>query len=73
MTDCRREKKTTTIRRGRYLVEVPIEVTYSPDSPDEPIIEPETARLLDEIARRTAAGDVPWLKEHGKVYELVEA
>ena len=72
MTECRREKKVTTIRRGRYLVEVSIEVTYSPDAPDEPIIHPDTARLLDEIARRAAAGDVPWLKQHGKVYELVE-
>ena len=73
MSDCRREKKITTVRRGRYLVEVPIEVTYSPESPDEPIIEAEAARLLDEIAEHAAAGDVPWLKQHGKVYELVEA
>lgn len=67
------EKKITTIRRGHYLVEVPIEVTYSPESPDEPIISRETAQLLDEIALRAVAGDVPWLKQHGKVYELVEA
>ena len=71
MTDFRREKKIITIRRGRYLVEVPIEVTYSPDAPDEPIIDPKTARLLDEIARHAAA-DVPWVKQHGKVYELVD-
>jgi hypothetical protein len=66
------EKKVTTVRRGRYLVEVAIDVMYSPEVPDEPIIAPETARLLDEIARRAAAGDVAWLKQHGKVYELVE-
>ncbi len=73
MKNCRREKKVQTIRRGRYLVEVPIEVTYSPDAPDEPIIDAETARLLDDIARHAADGDVPWLKQHGKVYELTEA
>ncbi len=73
MTELRREKKTKTIRRGRYLVEVPIEVVYSPDDPDQPVIEADTARLLDEIARHAAAGDVGWLKQHGKVYELVEA
>jgi hypothetical protein len=73
MDGLRREKKVTSIRRGRYLVEVPIEVTYSPDAPDEPAIDASTAHLLDEIARRAAAGDVPWLKQHGKVYELVEA
>jgi len=72
MTDFRRENKITTIRRGRYLVEVPIEVTYSPDAPDEPIIDSKTARLLDEIARHAAAADIPWLKQHGKVYELVD-
>ena len=69
----RTETKTTTIRRGRYLVEVPIKVSYSPDVPDEPIIDAKTAQLLDEIAQHAAAGDVPWLKQHGKVYELVEA
>ncbi|MBI4581272.1 MAG: hypothetical protein HY718_16335 [Planctomycetes bacterium] len=68
-----REKKVTSVRRGRYLVEVPIEVTYSPEAPDEPILSPDTARLLDEVGRRAATGDVAWLKQHGKVYELVEA
>lgn len=69
----RSEKKITTIRRGKYLVEVPIEVTYSPDDPDEPIVAAQTAQLLDEISRHAAAGDIAWLKQHGKVYELVEA
>ena len=73
MEPLKRQTKVTTIRRGRYLAEVPIEVVYSPDAPDEPIIEPETARLLDEIARRAAAGDIVWIKQHGKVYELIEA
>jgi hypothetical protein len=72
MGEIRREKKMTSVRSGRYLVEVTIEVTYSPDAPDEPIIDSETAALLDEIARHAAAGDVPWLKQHGKVYELVD-
>ncbi len=62
-----------TVRRGRYLVEVPIEVVYSPASPDEPVIEAETARLLDRIAEHAEAGDVDWLKRHGMVYQLVEA
>lgn len=69
----RTEKKMTTVRRGKYLVEVLIDVSYSPDDPDEPIIDAATARHLDEVARRALAGDVAWLKQHGKVYELVEA
>jgi len=72
MNECRREKKITTIRRGKYLVEVPIEVTYSPDAPDQPIIDADTARLLDDIAQHATVGDIPWLKKHGKVYELVD-
>jgi hypothetical protein len=69
----RREKRITTIRRGRYLVEVGVEVTYSPEDPDEPMLDPQTARLLDEIAEHAATGDVAWLRQHGKVYELVDA
>lgn len=66
------DKRITTVRRGEYLVEVPIDVTYSPEAPDEPIIGPNTAQLLDEVARRATEGDVAWLKQHGKVYQLVE-
>ncbi|HSW43963.1 MAG TPA: hypothetical protein VLM89_00130 [Phycisphaerae bacterium] len=54
-------------------MEVSIKVSYSPDAPDEPVIDSKTAQLLDEIAQHAAAGDVAWLKQHGKVYELVEA
>lgn len=61
MEQPKRQAKVTTIGRGRYLAEVPIEVVYAPDAPDEPIIEPDTARLLDEIARRAAAGDIAWI------------
>ncbi len=65
-------KRIITVCRGEYLVEVPIDVTFSPEAPDEPIIDPEAARLLDEVARHAAEGDVAWLKQHGKVYHLVE-
>ena len=73
MANTRVEQKITTIRRGRYLVEVPIQVTYSPDAPDDPVIDPNTARLLDEIARHAEAGDIQQIRPYGKVYELVEA
>ncbi len=65
--------KTATVRRGKYLVEVSIRVEYSDLVPDEPVVPAESAKLLDEVARHAAEGDVPWLKQHGKVYELVEA
>ncbi len=72
MVQGKRQTKVTTIRRGRYVAKAPIEVVYSPDAPDESIIEPDTARLLDEIARRATAGDIAWIKQYGKVYELIE-
>ncbi len=37
------------MRRGGFAGWLGI---YSPEAPDEPIIDPDTARLLDEIARR---------------------
>lgn len=72
MNNVRRKTKIVTIRRGRYLVELPVEVVFSPADAEEPIIESQTARFIDEVARHTADGDVPWLKQYGKVYELVE-
>ena len=44
-----------------------------PEEPDEALIDPQTAKLLDEVAVRAEAGDIAWLKQHGKVFELVEA
>jgi hypothetical protein len=69
----RDQTKVATVRRGKYLVEVTVHVVYSEHDPDEPVLTPEAALLLDEVARRATAGDLAWLKQHGKVFELVEA
>lgn len=43
------------------------------DDPSEPCYEPETVDLLRQVAEHADRGDVQWLRQHGSVYELVEA
>lgn len=67
----RRETRKRWVQRGRYAVEVDIEVIYPDDDPTEACLEPETTRKLDEIARRAEAGDVDYLRTVGRVFEAV--
>ncbi len=65
----RREKRKRWVQRGRYAVEVEVEVVYPADDPSEPCLEPATVRRLDEIARRAEQGDVAYLRTIGRVFE----
>ena len=56
------------MRRGRYAVEVEVEVVYPAGDPSEPCLEPATVRWLDEVARRAEKGDVAYLKSVGEVF-----
>jgi len=67
----RREMRKRWVQRGRYAVEVEVEVVYPEEDPSEPCLEPETVRFLDEVARRAEAGDVEYLKRVGRVFESV--
>ncbi len=69
----RRERRRWWIQRGRYAVEVDIEVMYPMDDPSEACMEPHTLKFLDEVARRAEAGDVDYLRSVGRVYEAVAA
>jgi hypothetical protein len=69
----RREKRMRWIQRGRYAVEVEVEVVYPEDDPSEPCLEPETARQLEEIARRAEAGDLDYLRSVGRVFQTIDA
>jgi hypothetical protein len=69
----RREKRKRWVHRGRYAVEVEVEVIFPAEDPSEPCLEPATVRKLDEIARRCEAGDVAYLRKVGQVFEAVEA
>ena len=59
------------MQRGRYAVEVEVEVVYPDEDPSEPCLEPATVRRLDEIARRAEQGDVEYLRTAGRVFEAV--
>jgi hypothetical protein len=67
----RREKRKRWVQRGRYAVEVEVEVIYPADDPSEPCLEPATVRWLDEIARRAEQGDVAYLRTVGRLYVAV--
>lgn len=69
--DERREKRKRWVQRGRYAVEVEVEVVYPADDPSEACLEPETIRRLDEIARRAEEGDLDYLRTVGRVFEAV--
>jgi hypothetical protein len=56
-----REKRKRWVRRGRYAVEVEVDVLYPAGDPSEPCLEPATVRWLDEVARRAEHGDVAYL------------
>jgi len=67
----RRETRKRWVQRGRFAVEVDIEVVYPDDDPSEPCLEPDAVRKLDEIARRAEQGDVAYLRTVGRVFEAV--
>jgi hypothetical protein len=67
----RRETRKRWVQRGRFAVEVDIEVIYPEDDPSEPCLEPDSIRRLDEIARRAEQGDLEYLRSVGRVFEAV--
>jgi len=68
-----RIRRTKWIHTARYVVAVDIELVIPPDDPSEPCLESETVKLLKEVKERAERGDLAWLKQHGKVYEALEA
>ena len=63
-----RVKRKRLIQSDHYIVAVDVELVIPVDDPSEPCYEAETIKLLKEVQQRADAGDVVWLKEHGKVY-----
>jgi hypothetical protein len=68
----KRVKQTRLVQRGRYVVAVEVEAVIPPDDPSEPCYEHETVEFLRQVAERADQNDTAWLKQHGKLYELVE-
>jgi hypothetical protein len=67
----KRLKRTRLIQGGRFVVAVDVELVIPPDDPDEPCYEAETVQFRRAVAEHAKRGDVAWLQQHGKVYELV--
>ncbi len=69
----KRVKRTRLVREGRFVVAVDVELVIPPEDPSEPCFEAETVDFLRDVSEHAKAGDVVWLTNHGKVYELVSA
>jgi hypothetical protein len=67
----RRERRKRWVQRGKYAIEVEIEVVFPDESPDEGCLEPPTVRFLDEVARHAEVGDLDYLRKVGRVFEAV--
>ena len=68
-----RIKRTRLVQSDRYVVAVEVEMVIPEDDPSEPCYEAETVNLLKEVADKAAHGDLAWLRQHGRVYELIGA
>ncbi len=64
-------KRTRLVQTERYVVAVDVEMVVPVDDPSEPCYEAETIHLLREVKERANAGDLSWLRRHGKVYEAI--
>ena len=67
----RRENRKRWVQRGRYAVEVEVEVVYPADRPFEACLEPATVRWLDEVARAAEVEDLDFLHTAGRVFHAV--
>lgn len=67
----KRESRKRWVQRGRYAVEVDVEVIFPSDAPDQACLEPKTVKFLDDVARHAANGDVTWLRTIGRVFEAI--
>lgn len=68
-----RIKRTRWVHTDRYVVAVEVEAVIPVDDPSEPCFESETVQLLKDVKEHAERGDLAWLKQHGKVYEALEA
>lgn len=69
----KRIKKTRLVQSDRFVVAVDVEMVIPDDDPTEPCYESETVELLRHVAEHAQRGDLAWLKQHGKVYQLIDA
>jgi hypothetical protein len=65
--------RTRLVRTERFVVAVQVEAVIPDADPSEARFEPQVVELLRQVESHAKAGDVDWLKQHGKVYTAVEA
>jgi len=68
-----RIKRIRFIQTDKYVVAVEVEMVIPADDPSEPCYEAETVQLLREVKDRAERGDLPWLRQHGKIYAAIDA
>ena len=68
-----RSKRVRLVHTDRFVVAVEVEMVIPVDDPREPCYESETVQLLREVEEHAQSGDVTWLRQHGRVYEAVDA
>jgi len=66
-----RIKRTRLIQTSRFVVAVDVELVVPNDDVSEPCYEAETVQFLRQVREKAEAGDLNWLKGHGKVYEAI--
>ncbi len=61
------------VQTDNYVVVLMVEAVIPEDDPSEAVFEPAVVNFLKEVQEHAEAGDLEWLRQHGKVYEAVDA
>jgi hypothetical protein len=69
----KRVPRTRLVRTRDFVVAVEVEAVIPEDDGSEPCYEAETVQLLREVAEHAEQGDIEWLRQHGRVYQALEA
>ncbi len=69
----KRVSRTRLVRTHNFVVAVEVEAVLPEDDASEPCYEAETTQPLHEVAEHAGPGDIEWLQQHGRVYQVLEA
>lgn len=63
-----RVRRTRWVHTDRVAVAIEVEAVIPPDDPRDACFEPETVQLLRQVRERAEAGNLDWLRQHGRVH-----
>ena len=69
----KRIKRTRLVQSERYVVAVEVEMVIPEDDPSEPCYDADAVKFLRDVAEHAQQGDLDWLRQHGKVYQSLDA